>query len=62
MILTLHDPREAQRYHAEGYWRADTLYLLVKHEWTRHRRVGSRVQGVVRGQLVFETEIVGVQM
>jgi 3-hydroxyacyl-[acyl-carrier-protein] dehydratase len=40
----------------------DTLYLLVKHDWTRHRRVGSRVQGIVRGQLVFETEIVGVQM
>ncbi|HEX8339593.1 MAG TPA: hypothetical protein VF624_01665 [Tepidisphaeraceae bacterium] len=40
----------------------DTLYLLVKHDWTRHRRVGSRVQGVVRGQLAFETEIVGVQM
>ncbi len=39
-----------------------TLYLLAKHTWTRHRRVGSKVQGMVNGQLVFETEIIGAQM
>jgi len=39
-----------------------TLYLLAQHTWTRHRRVGSRVQGMVNGQLAFETEIIGAQM
>lgn len=39
-----------------------TLYLLTHHTWTRHGRVGSIVQGVVNGQLAFETSIVGVQM
>ena len=29
MILTLHDPRQARLYYAEGYWRADTLYTLL---------------------------------
>ncbi len=40
----------------------DTLYLITKHTWSRHRRVGSIVQGVVRGSLTFETEIIGAQM
>jgi acyl-CoA synthetase len=31
-ILTLHDPQIARRYYAEGHWRDDTLYsLLRKH-------------------------------
>jgi acyl-CoA synthetase len=31
-ILTLHDPQTARRYYAEGFWREDTLYsLLRKH-------------------------------
>ncbi|GIW75345.1 MAG: beta-hydroxyacyl-ACP dehydratase [Phycisphaerae bacterium] len=39
-----------------------TLYLLSKHTWTRHRRIGSVCQGMVNGQLAFETEIIGAQM
>ena len=39
-----------------------TLYLIAKHTWTRHRRIGSIVQGVVNGSLAFETEIIGAQM
>jgi acyl-CoA synthetase len=35
-ILTLHDPQVARRYYAEGYWRDDTLYtLLRKHAIAR---------------------------
>jgi acyl-CoA synthetase len=35
-ILTLHDPQTARRYYAEGYWREDTLYtLLRKHAGER---------------------------
>lgn len=30
-ILTLHDPQVARRYYAEGHWRADTLYTLLRH-------------------------------
>jgi acyl-CoA synthetase len=33
-ILTLHDPRIARRYYAEGFWREDTLYTLLR----RHAR------------------------
>ena len=29
-ILTLHDPQIARRYYAEGYWRDDTLYTLLR--------------------------------
>jgi acyl-CoA synthetase len=29
-ILTLHDPAVAQRYYADGYWRKDTLYSLLR--------------------------------
>jgi acyl-CoA synthetase len=29
-ILTLHDPLVAWRYYAEGYWRDDTLYTLLR--------------------------------
>ena len=38
------------------------LYLLGKLQWERHRRIGCRVQGLVNGNLVFETGIVGTQM
>jgi acyl-CoA synthetase len=34
-ILTLHDPQVARRYYADGYWREDTLYALLRH----HARV-----------------------
>jgi acyl-CoA synthetase len=30
-ILTLHDPQVAQRYYAQGHWRSDTLYTLLRH-------------------------------
>lgn len=40
----------------------DTLILLAKQTWARHRRVGSIVQGVVNGNLAFQTEIIGAQM
>ncbi len=30
-ILTLHDPHVARRYYADGHWRADTLYTLLRH-------------------------------
>lgn len=39
-----------------------TLYLITQHTWTRHRRYGSKCQGIINGQLAFETEIIGVQM
>lgn len=36
MLLTLHDPRTARRYHEAGYWRDDTLYtLLCRHAQER---------------------------
>ncbi len=40
----------------------DTLYLLCKYTWDRHRRVACLAQGVVNGNLVFESSIIGVQM
>jgi acyl-CoA synthetase len=30
LILTLHDPRTARRYYAEGFWQDDTLYTLLR--------------------------------
>ncbi len=30
-LLTLHDPQVARRYYAEGHWRNDTLYGLLRH-------------------------------
>ena len=29
-ILTLHDPQVARRYYAQGFWREDTLYTLLR--------------------------------
>src|SRR4051812_20261395 len=29
-LLTLHDPAAARRYYAEGVWRGDTLYMLLR--------------------------------
>ena len=28
-LLTLHDPKLARRYYAEGLWRRETLYTLL---------------------------------
>ena len=38
------------------------LYLLGMQMHSRHRRITSRVQGLVNGQLVFEATIVGAVM
>ncbi|HEX8522795.1 MAG TPA: 3-hydroxyacyl-ACP dehydratase FabZ family protein [Tepidisphaeraceae bacterium] len=38
------------------------LYLVGLKTWERHRRIGCNVQGVVNGQLVFETSIIGTEM
>ena len=38
------------------------LHLVGKLMWNRHRRIGCRVQGLVNGNLVFETGIIGTQM
>jgi 3-hydroxyacyl-[acyl-carrier-protein] dehydratase len=37
------------------------MYMLCKKIWERHRRITSKVQGIVKGALVFEAEITGVQ-
>jgi len=34
-LLTLHDPEAARRYYAEGLWRADTLYTLLRDHAAR---------------------------
>jgi len=38
------------------------LHLVGKLMWNRHRRIGCTVQGLVDGNFVFETGIVGTQM
>lgn len=38
------------------------MYLIGQKTWDRHRRVGCIVHGVVDGNLVFETEIIGAQL
>ena len=38
------------------------MYLLAKKEWERHRRIQSKVQGIVNGSLAFEASVVGTQM
>jgi 3-hydroxyacyl-[acyl-carrier-protein] dehydratase len=40
----------------------DTLYILIKLTWARHRRIACDCQGVVNGNLVFESTIIGTQM
>ena len=39
MILTLHNPRTARRYYDAGWWRAETMYLLL----AQHARVRPQV-------------------
>src|SRR5438876_9936452 len=34
-LLTLHDPAAARRYYADGLWRADTLYTLLREHAAR---------------------------
>jgi 3-hydroxyacyl-[acyl-carrier-protein] dehydratase len=38
------------------------LYLVGQKLWHRHRRIRCTVHGMVDGQLVFETGIVGVEL
>jgi 3-hydroxyacyl-[acyl-carrier-protein] dehydratase len=38
------------------------LYLLGKQIWVRHRRMASKVQGIVDGALAFEATIIGAQL
>ena len=38
------------------------VYLLGQKLWQRHGRIHCRVQGVVKGELVFEAGITGTQM
>lgn len=38
------------------------LYFICKQDRVRHRRFTSHVQGVVKGQLVFEATITGAAM
>ena len=38
------------------------LYILGKQIWCRHSRLFCEMQGVVNGNIVFETKILGVQM
>jgi len=38
------------------------MYILGEQIWQRHSRLFCAIQGIVDGSLVFETNIVGVQM
>jgi len=38
-----------------------TMYILTQLTWARHRRIACNVQGLVNGEMVFETSIIGVQ-
>jgi 3-hydroxyacyl-[acyl-carrier-protein] dehydratase len=38
------------------------LYVLSHRQFARHRRVCSKTQGLVDGQIVFEATIIGAQM
>lgn len=38
------------------------LHILGRLDWHRHRRVCSSVQGLVQGNLIFETQIIGTEM
>lgn len=39
-----------------------TLYLLTQLTWSRHKRIACMTQGMVNGELVFETTIIGTQL
>ncbi len=38
------------------------MYLLGKQIWERHRRICSKIQGLVDGNLVFEASVVGTEL
>ncbi len=37
------------------------MFLLGQLLWNRHKRICCRIQGVIDGQMCFETSIIGVQ-
>ena len=39
----------------------DRLYLLGQQIWARHKRICSKVQGIVKGSVVFEATVTGAQ-
>ena len=38
------------------------MYVLGEQIWHRHSRLFCAIQGIIDGNLVFETKIIGVQM
>ncbi len=38
------------------------LYILAQKTWDRHQRFSCEIQGLVNGNLVFETSLVGTKM
>ncbi len=38
------------------------MYVLGEQIWQRHRRLFCAIQGIVDGNIVFETKIIGVEM
>jgi 3-hydroxyacyl-[acyl-carrier-protein] dehydratase len=38
------------------------MYLLGLKTWERHRRICCKIQGLVKGNLVFEASIIGTQV
>ncbi len=38
------------------------MLILAKIIWTRHRRICARTQGIINGALVFEADIIGVEL
>jgi acyl-CoA synthetase len=47
-LLTLHDPVAARRYYAEGLWRADTLYMLLREHSERRPQAFALRDGLRR--------------
>src|SRR6266478_3178286 len=47
-LLTLHDPEAARRYYAEGLWRANTLYTLLREHAARRPDGFALRDGVTR--------------
>jgi 3-hydroxyacyl-[acyl-carrier-protein] dehydratase len=40
----------------------DRFYIVLHYKWHRHRRIHCACQGWVKGNLVFEAEVTGVQL
>jgi len=63
--LTLHDPKAAQSYYAQGLWREDTLFSLAQH-WAEQRPDAVAVRDPWRAltwsQLITEAEAVSAAL